>query len=149
MKIGFCLKDFSASQLSYYAIRNGNKFTRENNTQVIGFYDNPAIPCIKPAFPTMHMVEMFGYAGTVIATDLGTCAKLINSFSPVKRIFYVWDLEWIRMPYKNYEMLYKLYNHPRIELVARSEDHAKAIENCWDRKVERISENFDYNRLIV
>lgn len=150
MKLGFSIKDLGPSQLSYYAVKNTNAYVRSNHDiSIIGFYENLIVPCVRPEFPVMDMVEVFGYDGNVVATDLNSAAKLINSFSPAQRFFYVWDLEWMRLPYKQYEALYRIYNSPKLKLLARSDEHARAIENCWDKKVTGIVENFNYEQLLT
>ena len=71
----------------------------------------------------------------------------MNSRKDNKIIFYVWDLEWIR-PGKN---IY-LYNYGAFQrankVIARSQAHAKAIENYSNRKVDSVIEEFSVSEII-
>jgi hypothetical protein len=57
----------------------------------------------------------------------------------------VWDLEWNFGQY-NAEEISKIYCHPELLLIARSEEHSKIIEQCWKKPVA-IIEDFNYEQL--
>lgn len=147
MKVGFCLKDFSLSQLAYYAIKMGNDLIKQD-VSVIGFYEDLKVQCARNDFPLMHSFETYGYGGILVATSLGTAATVLNSFSAQRRLFYVWDLEWLRLPYKQFGALHRIYSNDSLELIARSDEHAKAIRNCFNREAEVI-ENFNIAQFLT
>lgn len=60
--------------------------------------------------------------------------------------FYVWNLEWTYGVH-DYDNLKDVYANKKIELVARSEDHAKAIYESWNIKT-KVAYNFDLNDII-
>ena len=58
------------------------------------------------------------------------------------------DLEWTRVTGRDYENIVKPFLDKNLILIARSEDHAKAIENYCNRKVDHIVEDFNIEQLI-
>jgi len=49
---------------------------------------------------------------------------------------------------KEFESVVQAFNDESIQLIARSEDHAKAIENISNRKIKHIVENFNIEKLV-
>ena len=99
----------------------------------------------------MAASEVWNFGGVLISTDINTTLTLKKCFAPKKKIFYVWDLEWMRNRMgqtKSFEVLIQAFSDEKIELVARSKDHAKAIENLSNRKVKNIVENFNIEKLM-
>lgn len=149
MKLGICLPDFGFSQLVYHVVKNTNEYvTTHTDLSIIGFYENIAPLYMRTNFPIMHSFEMFNYDGIIISTNLDTAEKSLKSFHPLDRFFYVWDLEWIRQPKKNFNYISNIYRNPNIKLLARSLDHKEMIEKCWNVNVFGIVENFNYEQII-
>ena len=73
---------------------------------------------------------------------------MLKSFSPERKIFYVWDLEWLRQHGKEFENTVKAFTDNSITLIARSKEHALAIENYCNIKIEHVIENFNIKKLI-
>ena len=147
MNIGVMIKDFSCSQLSFYAVRNINN--RSNNSaedSYVGFFENLSSNVIEPAFCIMNMSEIWGFEGVLIATSASTALTLIKSVTNSDKYFYVWDLEWLRDP-DNYHTLLSIYRNPDIKLIARSKTHAKAIKNFCNREVVGIMDDFSLSDL--
>lgn len=147
LKTGLVLNNFGMSQLAYFAIREGNKLlTERSDVGLFGFYQNLVPPCTEPDFALMHSFELYTFDGTLISTDISTTKQSLESFSASRRLFYVWDLEWIRhkASFSYYE---QFYCNPKLELFARSEEHAQLISNCWNKPCSVI-ENFNLGQLI-
>lgn len=143
------VKDFSHSQANFFFIKNTNEFLQKYiGFDIIGFYEALAAPCITPNFATMQLSEAFSYDGTMIATTLNTAHKLIGFPASKNKLFYVWDLEWLRMPFKEYNALYSIYGNPELTLIARSQEHKRVLEMAWNRKVDLVIDNFDMEKLV-
>lgn len=148
MKIGFCLEDLGPSQLSYEFITNSNQILEKGITfDIIGFYEGVARPCIPINFATMQIAEAWGFDGILIATSLSTAQKVLKCPSASKKIFLVWDLEWLRTKNLNFRDLREVYANPKLTLVARGADHAKVIEDLWHKKCEVVN-GFDLEKVI-
>ena len=147
MNIGVMIKDFSCSQLSFYAVRNiNNRSNKSAEDSYVGFFENLSSNVIEPAFSIMNMSEIWGFEGVLIATSSSTALTLIKSVTNSDKYFYVWDLEWLRDP-DNYHTLLSIYRNPDIKLIARSKTHAKAIKNFCNREVVGIMDDFSLSDL--
>jgi hypothetical protein len=144
VKLSFLLPHLGGTQTAFKLIYNINTFSAKClDTDIVIFYENLMRPCLKPEFATMNITDAYNYSGNIIATNLNTAYK-ISRFPRVKKaLFYVVDLEWIKVPHKEYETLANIYQNPNIELLARSYNHARQIELCWNRPVKSIIHDFD------
>ena len=95
-QIGVLLEDFSASQLTFYAIKNMNNHLDNSDFDFVGFFENSTPSMIPPKFSTMSVSEIWGFGGVAIATSVTTALSLQKTCLPIKKYFYVWDLEWSR-----------------------------------------------------
>ena len=147
IKIGALVRSLGSSQLSYYIIKNFNKVAGQGKVDPIVYCEDVERDCLFAKFPTMQTVEAWGQEGTIIATSLSTAKKLISYPCPQKRIYYVWDLEWLRKPH-NYIPVLNVFSSDRIKVVARCDNHAKVIENTFNRKVDNIIDNFNMEKFL-
>jgi hypothetical protein len=140
-KIGFIVDDLSSSQLSYEIISSINSFDTSFDQDFVVFFENSSPMVIEPFFGVMNLQELWGFDGIAIATSVSSCLSLSNTQSPIKKFFYVWDLEWSRNR-SSYDQGIQAFLKEDIDLIARSEDHAKAIKNYCNRDVVGV---FDFN----
>lgn len=141
--IGIVLPNLGTSQLSVFAISFANKFFKTEHNCCV-FYRNLSAHCIDVKAGCMTISEIWGFNGTIITTCLYDTEFLLKSISTGKKIFYVWDLEFLR-DNKDYIKNTNIYRNPNIILAARSEDHAKTIQNYCNRKVDMIVDDFDFS----
>ena len=151
MKIGLILENTSSSQLSFFAITKSNqiikRYDNRENDFVLFFED--AVPhVVQPSFACMNSSEICNFDGVLISTSVSNTLLSISAIAPKKRYFYVWDLEWTRPHGKNFEYNMDAYSNTGVSLIARSEDHAKAIKNYCNRDVCGIVSNFNFNQLM-
>ena len=114
----------------------------------LGFFDIYERHIATPNFCTMNLVESFGFTGTLITTNCDLTLKTLRFPNPKKRIFYVWDLEWVRHTGPQFEYYEQVYRNPKLELVTRNQDYADLIENCFNRKVVHLNENCDLEKFL-
>lgn len=142
LKVGIIVPDLSPSQLTFNLINSFNQFCQKNGRLVdlIVFIKNVTPPCIATQNVTlMNISEIFDYDGTLITTDINSAVQSINLPGPKRKIFYSYDLDWLRRD-RNYQQLQPIYNHPALELWARSEDHKRLIELTFNCKVKNVLE---------
>jgi hypothetical protein len=148
-KVGILVKHLGRTQLANSIIENVNRFLSENgDTDIITFVENVVRPCQTPLFSVMNLNEAWEYNGIAIATNLSTAEKVLSFPGPKHRVFYVWDLEWMRRTDRNFLSYHNVYANPRLELIARSESHAKLIEQCWSRPVKAVVEDCDIGAML-
>ena len=145
-KIGFIVDDLSSSQLSYEVISSINSFDTSFDQDFVVFFENSSPMVIEPFFGVMNLQELWGFDGIAIATSVSSCLSLSNTQSPIKKFFYVWDLEWSRNR-SSYDQGIQAFLKEDINLIARSEDHAKAIKNYCNRDVCGIVDDFNIQQI--
>ena len=141
MKLGFALNNLGPSQLAFRLIGQTNELVTERpDVDVIAFYERLNVPCIRPSFASMPLCELYGHNGTVVATDLSTARFVANCAAPRQRFFLCWDLDWLRIPRKEFRDLRAVYGDERLTLLARSDDHARVLQNAWNRPVTVVGD---------
>lgn len=151
MQLNFLVNDLSASQLSFFLTKEINDLADRLETSHIDcivFYENLAQLSIAPNFAVMQMAEAWAQSQPIVATSLSTAAKLIDFPATRRKFFYVWDLEWLRGQRRIYNWYSPIYTNPELSLIARSEEHARIIRNCFNREVCGIVENFKLGDMI-
>lgn len=148
-KLGIALHNLGASQLNYSIISNVNKFMKSNyKTDIICFYENVVKQSMPLDFACMQAIELWGYDGPVVATNLNLALDICKIPSISKRYFYIWDLEWVYMDDKNYNKLLEVYSNPDLTLITRNKDYADLLKSVWNIKVDEIVEDFNIEKLM-
>lgn len=127
-KIGIVTHSLYNSQLSYTLIKECNELSQDINYDIAVFYEELAPPIIRPNFGIFNACEMYSFDGILIATTIPTALSVTRTVKSLKKIFYIWDLEWLRGQ-NNYLYNLSCYQHPELQLICPSDDYAKAIEN--------------------
>lgn len=126
--IGFIVDNLYNNQLSNEICKELNILAQKSNYNVVVFTKNilPVNSALK--FGVFGLSYIHGVSdGVLIATDLDSAEILIRSQTTAKKIFYVWNLEWMNINKRNYLHNISIYNN--IELVTRSKSYADAIGN--------------------
>lgn len=149
MKIGVILEDLGMSQLSYSVISNINKACEHNSeNDYIIFFNNMVAPVIPPNCALMNSSEIWSFDGHLIGTSVATTLMALKSINPAKKYFYVWDLEWTRhAQHRQYSQDIPAFRSRGVSLIARSKEHAAAIQNYSNRKVSHIVSDFDIENI--
>jgi hypothetical protein len=146
MKAGIIIESLGMSQKAYEIIKQMNQIEfLDEYWDIIVFYLEYDRFIITPNFSTMNVSEAFGMDSPLISTSIETTKISSNCLRATKRFFYVFDLEWTMGDY-NIDDLFRVYKNPDIELIARSQDHAKIIKQCWKEPIAVI-ENFNYEQI--
>lgn len=146
-KIGIAIDKMENSELCYYLVKYANHFAFYNKLDPIIFFKESGIGPIQPIFASMQFVEVFSYYGDVICTSFSTAESLINNCSIKQKYIYVWDFEWLRKP-RNYFDYAAIYRNPEYKIITRTEYQANIFENCWNRKVDFISHDFNLGSIL-
>lgn len=142
-RLGLMVKDLSASELNWHMVQQANQFMKDGSLDVIWFYEELLPTFIAPAGAMMQTAEAWGYDGPVVATTLSTAKKLAGFPCPSSKLFYLWDLEWLRITNRPYRALQAVYGDPRLRLVCRTEEHKHIVEDLWCRPVAGVAANAD------
>jgi len=147
-QIGFLVDNTMANQLSYNLIKNINDYLENSSDDIVLFFENSTTSILPPNFSLMSTNEIWSFEGSLFATSVSTSLSVQKSFAPKNKFFYVWDLEWTREHGRDFESTIKAFSNEDIELIARSEDHAKAIENYCNVKVKHIVKDCNVEQLV-
>ena len=144
--IGFLIKSLGQSQLGFQLTYNLNKLANKSydisSSVFIKKFD--VIPS-KPEFSIMQMMYAIGFNGILIATDIDTAKILKHTVGVNKKMFYIWDLEWIYQQ-KLFQDFADVYLDDKIDLIARSQHHADIISKMW-KPPTTIIEDFNYDQI--
>lgn len=133
IKVGIILPALYKQQLAYEVFDTIHKVISAKVDPVVFFEDFSPI-FIRPPCATMHISEILNFNGTLISTTLNNTMMSLKAINQAKKIFYIWDLEWIRnnntINHKNnYLYNISIYQNPELELVTRSDSYAKELNN--------------------
>jgi hypothetical protein len=126
--IGVLLDNTQISQLSWTILSQLNKLNQSSNRNCTAFYMNPAPLCVNNfcSVNVIHDIHKIR-EGVLIATNMDTAEILLKSQTTCRKVFFVWDLEFVHNKNSNYLHNYNIMN--KLELWTRSESYADAIEN--------------------
>jgi hypothetical protein len=145
--INFLVDNVGASHMAFYLVESANTMSHDGTACVTIFYDQLHRPCRKLLVPAMMMIEAWAQPGVSIATSLSTAARLLSFPGPQQKMFYVWDMSWMRNP-KRVGPFSELFRNPDLTLIARCVDHAKALQNNFNVKVPYVFDNFNNEALL-
>jgi hypothetical protein len=147
-KLGICVTDFGHSQLSYRILKevNGLMLSRFD-TPISIFYENLDRPIGKLLTGYFNMSESWLFNGALVATSHTTANKMMTILGPRQKIYYVQDLDFLNNVV-NSDIFYNLFCNSNMEILCRSQNHKKVIENNFNVKVKGVVENFDIKSLL-
>jgi hypothetical protein len=142
--------DLSPSQKSYYLIKKASDIhEKDPYTNIQFFIENLGRVCMRTNSAVMSAAEAWGEYAPFVATSLSNAAKLMHFPLTQKKLFYIWDLEWLRgEPKMSYNTYSSIYLNPELELVCRSKDQADLVTNTFNREVTHIVDDFDLDKLL-
>lgn len=146
-KLGIVIPHLGVSQTAFYVINETNKFIKSTHTDCVLFYESVVLPCIKPLCSTLCVNGIVNFNGVLITTTIDTTimATKINNVSKI--IFYLWDVEWLRIGNQNF--LYNLQAYrSNVELICRTKDHIDLVKNYCNRQDVRVVENFELKKIL-
>ena len=147
-QIGFLIEDTSASQLSFNLVKNINNYIEDNGGDFVVFFEDSTSNVLTPNFALMSVNEIWSFKGSLFATTVSTALSMQKCFAPKNKMFYVWDLEWTRENGRDFEFIIQAFTDENTKLIARSKEHAKAIENYCNRKVKHIVNDFNIEKIV-
>jgi hypothetical protein len=150
LKIGVIIPDLSSSQLAFFATQQINRIVGQSgDIDGVIFTERISKPAIPPACAVMSVSDIHNFEGILISTNLYNTKLSLKAVIPAKKIFYVWDLEWLRNNKKNdYIENLNILRDNEISIVSRSRSHANCFEKYTNRKSDIVVENFDIGRIV-
>ena len=95
----------------------------------------------------LYAQQAWGFKGTLISTDIKTTIILDKCLTTRKKLFYVFDLEWITQTNTPYSVFKSIYDNDDIDLLARSQTHFDILSKTWKQPIG-IIHGYNYEELI-
>mgnify|MGYP003121603038 FL=1 len=146
-KIAAIIDEMGPSQKSFYMIKEFNKAASFKDVSICAFYHRPSMPVTKPFFSCRNISFLSGYNGVAIATGLQEAQTLLKSHNNSDKYLYLWDIEWLVNP-MHFAAICDILLDKRLKIIARSESHAKVINNLCNKKPVGIVDNWNLHELI-
>lgn len=145
--IGVIMESLSSSQLAFYVLHGLNNISyNSNHFDCTIFLENLDRPCIPNLCSIMELTQIWNFHGFLISTTIDNTVYSLKAATNAKKIFYIWDLEWLRHK-KDYKYNLSILRNPNLSLVTRSDDYANITENYCGIK-PRVIERFNFGELI-
>lgn len=145
--VGVILNNLIQNQLAFFAIHGLNNLTyNSHDIDCMVFIENISPPCVPPLFPVMDCLQIWNFNGLLISTTLENTMYSLKSTTSAKKMFYIWDVEWLRNK-KDFQSNINILRNKELTLVTRSEDYADLTYNyCGIRP--HVVEHFNTTELI-
>lgn len=124
--------DHTAYSQSNYEIFN--EVNRLNtNCSIVPF--NVTNKCMNLNAPILNVSEISPFSdGVLIATTIEQAGEILSAVNNSRKVLYLYDLDWM-FNVINYEYLYEILNHPKLEMFVRSPLHADAVLEITNRLI--------------
>lgn len=146
-KLGIMINSLDASQLSFALSKNFNQLIEFGQHDPVVFYENFSAKLFRTNFGMLNEREAYSYNGPLISTDIRTTLRLLNFVGTREKYFYLWNLEWLYINNKDFNLFRKVYLNNDIKLIVRNKEHFEIVEKMWQSPV-LIMPDFNYNQLI-
>lgn len=146
-RISAIVKNLSASQKNYFLIKEFNKLSLNPKNSCSVFVEQIGVAVTKPLFSCPNIAFFSGYNGVAISTTLEETIVMLKTSNNCDMYLYLWDIEWINKPVQ-YEQVIDILTNSKLNIIARSESHAKIIENFCNKRVCGIVNNWESNKLL-
>jgi hypothetical protein len=147
MQTGIILDHTAFSSLNYLVISEINKRVKESVEDICIFSQNISSRILEPHCSVIDVSELPMLTdGVLISFDLSSTQSMIRARTPAKKVFFLWDMEWL---YHNtdFSLVYSMLTDPHIILIARTDTHAKIIENMTGQKPDAVLEEFNLEKI--
>ena len=147
INIAAVIDNLGPSQKSFYLVKEFNKSSSARNLCTSVFFQRAAIPVTGTLFSCRSISFLSGFHHNAIATTIGEANVLLKSNNAAKKFLYLWDLEWLRNP-THYDISSKILLDDRIHIIARSDEHAKMIDNFCNKMPIAVVDNWHLESLV-
>lgn len=139
MNIGIILPNLEVNQLAYEIISSINhEILAGGKHDYRVFIENISLFSIRPLCAVMSIPEIWSYSGLLVSTTLDNTEFSLRLTTDVMRVFYIWDMEWLRGQ-KNYLRNLSILRNPNLVLISRSEDAARELERYSNRRPNMVA----------
>lgn len=147
LNVAVLINDLSVSQKSFYLIKEFNKCIDYTDISVGVFHIRGAVPPVQPLFGCKSVGFLNSYHGTLISTSMEEAEISLRTSNNSKKFLYLWELDWIENPVF-FSTAMNILRDDRLQIIARSTQHAAVIDNFCNKGVCGIVDNWNINQLL-
>lgn len=145
-KIAAMLDTLSASQNSFYLIKEFNKLQSDNQYSPVCFYNNLSATPVKTHFACMNISYYSHFDGVTITTSIDTANTAIKTNNNSKKFLYLWDMEWLRNP-MDFNYVNSVLSDPELSIISRSNSHSDLIKNYCNKDAAGVVQDWNMSQL--
>lgn len=147
MKTMILLDHTGFSEQSYEIIKEVNLVVADSLQEVSIVVNDVSTKIMEVNTAVNNIAEIGCFQdGILIATNILNAAQILSAKTSARKVLYLWDLDWVFASY-NYEWLYDIVADKRLEIIVRSEEHAKALKTLCGKEPVGILEQFKLEKL--
>ena len=147
MNIAAIINDLGPSQKAFYMIKEFNKLCASASNSCVAFVNTSGVCVTKPLFSCMSIGFFSGFNGIAIATTIEEAKSLLETTNNSDKYLYLWDMIWTERTV-NHQAFCDVLRDPRVKLIARSESHARAIQNFCNKRVVGVVDDWNHQQLL-
>jgi hypothetical protein len=147
MKISTVVNNLGPSQKSFYMIKEFNKLSKNSKYSCCAFTEISGVFVTRPLFSCLSVAFFSDYSGIAIATTISEAKTILETSNKTEKFLYLWDMEWTQN-IMNHHLACSILRDPRLKIIARSESHARAIENFCNKKPVGIVDDWNHSQLL-
>lgn len=142
--LGIIVDDLIKSPQYHFMYKALNKMAKHEDCYL--FHDKMLYKPEKNKFAVMQQIEALHHRGTLLSTNLITSQIMASSLVARRKLFYVWNLEWLYISEFGANQLKKVFYNSEIELIARSQSHYDLLTTLFKEPIA-IVENWNTEKL--
>lgn len=147
INIAAVVDSLGPSQKSFYLIKEFNRASLKQDVCVSVFHKRASISVIPTMFSCKNISSLSGFHHTAISTTIVDASILLSSSNACSKYLYLWDFDWLGSTMK-FKDVCKVLLDERLNIIARSDEHAQMIENYCNKKPVAIIDNWKLEDLI-
>lgn len=147
-KLGILIDNIGKSSSNMHLFNALHRLnTQDNYANIDLFYNSMSPPFMNIPYSINHFSEVWCYNSNIVATSFSNISKLLLVPFNGKRIYYVWELEWIDTVL-NYNDIESVFQNPKVKIVARSDYHKQLIQKTFNQQDVPVVDKFDIGQLL-
>lgn len=131
---GVIVNTLNNAQVSHTLVQGINDLVEQTYEYCpIVFFQHLNLPPFFLKCCQLQHQNAWGFKGPLISTSIETTQILVQCLLTPRKLFYVYDLEWLYLENLQYRQLLSIYDNPDIDLIARSERHFDILAKIWKK----------------
>ena len=147
MSLGIVIGMFGPNQESQELLESINDENQKYRDTAIFYEEKHGMPSATNC-SLSYISSAWGYSGDMVATNYSSAAKILKMPILGQRYYFIYNFEWLNHGVFSYEPLLSIIADPMLELICRTEQHAKLIQNNFNRKVNLVCETLNVHKLM-